>query len=488
MAITPGIVGNYLANSLRRDARIELNKRPHFVPVNIDALEVTLKHILAQTLKDVEDPSIPKEERELYKQVNLEKIISISEFRKRIVTYVEKAHKNKINLNDQAAVGRALTNVDKLPPSTIYLNGEIVGVLYGSYEKASRGLFTNFLNKELSKFIKESIYKADRAKNYVRRFNVGHIVDVTESMQAAAAGESDTNLAVSPALDKLIDSLKRVDRLIEGNISDVPNLTAGIIGTNTAALQQIRQTIVSKLNDLGKRSHYGPRVKATLSKEVTQFLQVNGAITVVIQDEFENQYTYGTLLEGPTIDELAKLFINTSFSKTIFEEIETRLVEITKTGKFLPGTGVKKKPLKEIALPVKVKSSASSTKIKNVSVNITAGIKPTRRVNTLTTLQSLLNSMLAETIKQNMGNGTRSDILNLRSGRFASSVTIERMSQSREGMITAFYTYMKYPYQTFEPGYRQGKPETRNPKLLISKSIREIAAEKVANKLRAVSL
>jgi hypothetical protein len=62
------------------------------------------------------------------------------------------------------------------------------------------------------------------------------------------------------------------------------------------------------------------------------------------------------------------------------------------------------------------------------------------------------------------------------------------MSQSREGMITAFYSYMKNPYQTFEPGYAQGSPKTRDPKLLIAKSIREIAATKVGNRLRAVSV
>jgi hypothetical protein len=86
-----------------------------------------------------------------------------------------------------------------------------------------------------------------------------------------------------------------------------------------------------------------------------------------------------------------------------------------------------------------------------------------------------------------MGNGTARNVLNYRTGRFAASAAVSRMSESREGMITAFYEYMKNPYQTFEPGYRQGNPKTRDPKLLIAASIREIAATKVGNKLRAVS-
>lgn len=55
-------------------------------------------------------------------------------------------------------------------------------------------------------------------------------------------------------------------------------------------------------------------------------------------------------------------------------------------------------------------------------------------------------------------------------------------------MITAFYTYMKYPYATFSEGGRQQYPRSRDPKLLISKSIREIAGTSVANRLRAVNV
>jgi hypothetical protein len=87
-----------------------------------------------------------------------------------------------------------------------------------------------------------------------------------------------------------------------------------------------------------------------------------------------------------------------------------------------------------------------------------------------------------------MGRGERRDVLNLRSGRFAESVKVERMSQSREGMITAFYSYMKNPYATFSQGGAQDTPKSRDPKLLIAKSIREIAAEQVANRLRSVSV
>ena len=139
---------------------------------------------------------------------------------------------------------------------------------------------------------------------------------------------------------------------------------------------------------------------------------------------------------------------------------------------------------------IKLNSASKSTPLNNrTPAKKVAESKVTRAIQfSLASLQSLLNNNLVQQIKRNMGDGSRRDILNLRSGRFAESVKVERMSQSREGMITAFYTYMKNPYATFSQGGDQEFPRTRDPKLLISKSIREIATQQVANRLRAVSI
>lgn len=106
----------------------------------------------------------------------------------------------------------------------------------------------------------------------------------------------------------------------------------------------------------------------------------------------------------------------------------------------------------------------------------------------LASLQLLLSTHLQDVISAKMGSGNSRNILNYRTGRFAASAKVERMSQSRDGMITAYYSYMKNPYQTFEPGFSQGSIKTRDPKLLIAGSIREIAASKVGNRMRAVLL
>lgn len=165
-------------------------------------------------------------------------------------------------------------------------------------------------------------------------------------------------------------------------------------------------------------------------------------------------------------------------SNTILEDIQEGLLSILKTGK----SNLKKHNTNKAKVTQKktrkVKTSAAGlSKAPDIAPELTFS---------LSSLQVLLNTYLQDVVSANMGDGSRSDILNYRTGRFASSVEVTRLSQSREGMITAFYNYMRNPYATFSAGGRQQNPKTRDPKLLIAKSIREIAAEKVSNRLRAV--
>jgi hypothetical protein len=136
---------------------------------------------------------------------------------------------------------------------------------------------------------------------------------------------------------------------------------------------------------------------------------------------------------------------------------------------------------------VKVGNESKKNKVatfKNTDL-ISGSSKTTPEVDLLS-LQNLINQQLQDVVSANMGDGSRNDILNYRTGRFASSANVERLTMSRAGMITAYYDYMKYPYATFSTGGKQSSPKSRDPKLLIAKSIREIAQQVVTNKLRAV--
>ena len=68
-------------------------------------------------------------------------------------------------------------------------------------------------------------------------------------------------------------------------------------------------------------------------------------------------------------------------------------------------------------------------------------------------------------------------------GRFASSVKLESVSQARDGALTAFLSYMRYPYATFENGGKQGK-KGYYPSRLIDQSVREIAKTLVTQRMK----
>lgn len=203
--------------------------------------------------------------------------------------------------------------------------------------------------------------------------------------------------------------------------------------------------------------------------------------------EFSRQETQAFVELQRKIAELAsanlkKNFYLVSGSNTVLQDIEEGLANILRFGKAKLKTHSTKKAKTSKQLIDKLAKVPN----KKILVKVPQPTKIVTLPNNLTSLQNLLNASLVEQVKRNMGNGTRSDILNLRTGRFAESVEVTRMTESRQGMITAFYTYMKNPYATFSVGGRQEYPRSRDPKLLIAKSIREIAAQQVSNRLRSV--
>jgi hypothetical protein len=158
-------------------------------------------------------------------------------------------------------------------------------------------------------------------------------------------------------------------------------------------------------------------------------------------------------------------------------------------GKKIPNkqiSGSKDKAVSQVKAKGRPKQTVVIPPIKKKQVQVRTSQAIIAKVSNIISLQNLINANLHDQIKSNMGTGTRKDVLNYRSGRLARSAEVTRMSESRQGMITAFYTYMKNPYATFSRGGRQEVPYSRDPKLLISRSIRELAGTQVANRMRAV--
>ena len=87
-------------------------------------------------------------------------------------------------------------------------------------------------------------------------------------------------------------------------------------------------------------------------------------------------------------------------------------------------------------------------------------------------LKEMINAVLPDEILKNMG----SPALNNRTGRFRSSAQVTNALVGPRGGVNIEYTYMKNPYETFEPGGAMGSTQ-RDPRKLIGNTIKEVAQE-----------
>jgi hypothetical protein len=484
MSITPfsdAAVEAYKKLSSETIRKTELNLFPHFVPLDLKTLNLTLSKVIVQDpskiAEYVEDPELYKQALEAGIDFS-DKVISMQALQTKIQNYAENKHKNRLDISGGSAgftinglsdvsVSQLLDKDKKLLPARVYSKGQLVGVLYYSFDAAYSGLFKDFLNKEISNFIDSTIYEGT---NFKKGFDVGHIL-------------GDTDLARSPIgikLKRMLDALSSITEDIELQIP-------GYKKTNKSNINKLVSDVTNNLNTLHQKSSYGQSIEVSLDKDfgIQPFLLSVKANIVIIQDRIENQLLYGNMVEGLIERDVGNLIAKANFSNNLVEELALRLSGT------IQGKKIFKKELKSKKAPKKsvpVNTGKVKTK-KTKKSQIKLGTVPTKTSPlSLSNLLNLINSSLATKIKQNMGNGSRRDILNLRSGRLAESVKVEQLSESRAGMITAFYSYMKNPYATFSEGGRQQNPKTRDPKLLIAKSIREIAATQVANRMRSVAV
>ena len=142
--------------------------------------------------------------------------------------------------------------------------------------------------------------------------------------------------------------------------------------------------------------------------------------------------------------------------------VDPRKVKLTSKGK--PGVaGAKKKS-----------SARKVTKARKPT--LTRGVVTKAKQSTVSTatLLGILNSRINDVVANNMGAPRLENV----SGRFAGSVRIVDIAKTTKGFPSVGYTYMREPYGVYEStsGSRFSSIE-RDPRILIDRSIREIAAE-----------
>ena len=289
----------------------------------------------------------------------------------------------------------------------------------------------NFMAK-VKAFYKRSNQSLRGAPGREAFLDLGHAQDSAIVEQRVsnflAYGEVPPNLQEVPEIFTLFD-IQKIDSkdIIEVTFqSSTLNRSKGTEekGLKSLVLQKIREAVekLDTLNLDGSDSPVTKKRKETIKKVIQPFEKIKNA-TIQVED--------------------LKINKSSSMSQKV------------------------KKSKKAVQDPSRAMARATSipqgprTKARQSTVSIAA-------------LMGLINARINDAVAENMGPPR----LENRTGRFAASVRITDVTKTRKGFPSVGYTYQRDPYQVYEStsGSRFGSLE-RDPRTLIDKSIREIAAE-----------
>lgn len=446
-------IRDLLSNSVSASTRKIIDVTPHFIPLNIKALNASLGSIIQKPNVNLPD-------------------IDLSKFRIKIITYIKGKYKNNIILAGGQRIivnGKSDVPIDimvrNFTPAIVYMGSQssdsIVGILYPDFHSASNDLLNEYLNKEMLSFLNTSL------SSTTAQYDLGYILQ-----NDPAATKEEQSLGTK---------LKTLFGILNSFSQNTVNVEDVSVDNNKTSVVQTKILVESLLESYGRFKTSGPIVHASIDKNVASFIKKVRADIVIIQDQFENPNIASAIVSKSSFKKLTSMLSNTVISTSSFlNDIKASIISKF-TGKKVQIKSKEHGNIQPIDLR---KSSKINVSTKNSGISSKFAV-PKPQVS-LISLQNLLNDGLKEKIKENMGDGSSESILNFRTGRLASSFKVTAISQERSGAITAFFTYMKYPYITFGPGGAQQYPRSRDPRILGDKSIRELAVNKISARLRTV--
>lgn len=293
---------------------------------------------------------------------------------------------------------------------------------------------------------------AQASGTHIGHGEFGHAVSTTKALAAEAAMKTKTmqrKYSSDPAYKKLEEHLVTYKEMldIDLNVEHYQELTA----------------------------------RGKLSKRYTAILSSQGAGANMLEALSENE---ALAMLKASVEADYKDLLHTKGSDSLFEAIESVVVlgNLTKSKRVKSKKGAKpKQKSKSKGKSAQQKGKTASNSRMKVSSGAGA-IAPkykssrARRGSSSSPLRllALINKELPSTVRKNMD----LPALQNRTGRFAESVKLTDISQTPQGFPSIGYTYQRDPYQVFETGSKGNwsSPE-RDPRSLIDKSIREIAAQ-----------
>lgn len=315
----------------------------------------------------------------------------------------------------------------------------------GSFQAVKDG-YRNILNKTWKKigdYVQEVSGVKDKAFKD-KPFNLEH-----------RAGESVAERRVANSIQSLYDGIKSVVKSDEAVSQIIKELGLETELNYLSTIDFTRVKLFVGSSSKNKR-------QATLEKELVEKARQR------IEAAINEKLLYGKKAPENWKGSDDRVTIETkkiigAYEDTLKESSTLKITSKNNTKPNLSSNKVKGK----IKIPLKVNKKTTTFKPKvNKSVQIGK-----RSLQSTFALADLINKKLPQTVLANM----KPPALRNRTGRFARSVQITDVMQTPRGYPSIGYTYQKNPYQTFEVGRRQGSNE-RDPRTLIDKSIREIAA------------
>lgn len=522
-----GAVTNIL--KVTGDYRENLNKEVHIMDLSKDNL------IIANGIKSDEIDTFTEAYNEFIKKVS-ENTIPGTNVRKAIATMASDTSRGSIFVNKRYLVNKnfdtsrsILTNISRAIPNNIYFGQSYRAREYSEYE-AEKDIGTKKNLKEIAgKAFLIDIKKASMVvgtevqgtkeviyswKDTEEKFDyIAYKAGVSEDFTVREIVPNDIGRQLLTEKGEIVVYEQGNKRAVIFDQRVLSKLDVGHIFSSRTPLKQKFIDFQKRINSIGL-GDYKYDIQKIIDDAQQELIEKHGNIKIRYHNITDkNKNVIGVVTVTPqlykvnaelakieaeklreVIDKIRSIAINIPGSNTIKQDLIQRAIE-----KPLKALGIKTKKISGHA-PVNISVDLPSLKVKQDKKNLVQSRTKKSEIKSkplsirtisgqfysLASLQTLLDGSLIDRVKQNMGKGDRRDILNLRSGRFAESVKVEKLSQSREGMITAFYSYMKNPYATFSQGGRQSSPKTRDPKLLIARSIREIAASVVSNRMRLV--
>ena len=292
--------------------------------------------------------------------------------------------------------------------------------------------------------------------------------------------------AVSDAESKTVSKNLHKGHGARGNAVSQVQIAASVAGLDSATKKLLLYNIEGafKSGELDSVSH---RQIKRLITDADQIVTKKGKLTANyvsviafqtgkdnIKDSAEEKAVKGVFRKF--IEELTPELLNMEGSSTLKEKTAAVLIEPFKGKK---GTKVKNKSVK---LKTKTNSKSAGKKVSSaVSLSATRQRRKKKGEKAKSSAASqplqligLINKELPEAVKKNM---IEPALVN-RTGRFAESVKLTDVIQTPQGFPSFGYTYRRNPYQVFEEGstgnWSNGE---RDPRQLIDRSIREVAAQ-----------